>query len=139
MKSDKNCPNQKVPTKSLHFSAQFLSLDGSAIGKTAHVAAWGEFHVTDQSGACNPRVSGSFSSRVDMGLTWIAIAASLLMGGGALLIFIWAVKSHQFKSFEDVKYQVFWSDSGVPAATRAPQARKRTNEEQRNGSGNKSS
>ena len=45
-----------------------------------------------------------------MGLTWIAIVASLLMGGGALFIFIWAVRSHQFKSFEDVKYQVFWSD-----------------------------
>ena len=39
-----------------------------------------------------------------MELTWIAIAASLLMGGGALLIFIWSVRSHQFKSFEDVKY-----------------------------------
>ena len=52
---------------------------------------------------------------IDMGLTWIAIAASLLMGGGALLIFIWAVRSHQFKSFEDVKYQVFWSDMDAPA------------------------
>ena len=47
-----------------------------------------------------------------MDITWIAIAASLLMGGGALLVFIWAVHSHQFKSFEDVKYQVFWSDDG---------------------------
>jgi cbb3-type cytochrome oxidase maturation protein len=45
-----------------------------------------------------------------MELTWIAIAASLLMGGGALLIFIWAVRSQQFRRFEDVKYQVFWSD-----------------------------
>jgi len=45
-----------------------------------------------------------------MELTWIAIAASLLMGGGALLIFIWAVRNQQFQSFEDVKYQVFWSD-----------------------------
>lgn len=45
-----------------------------------------------------------------MGLTWIAIAASLLMGSGALLIFIWAVNSQQFHSFEEVKYQVFWSD-----------------------------
>jgi nitrogen fixation-related uncharacterized protein len=32
------------------------------------------------------------------------------MGAGGLLIFVWAVRSHQFKSFEDVKYQVFWSD-----------------------------
>ena len=45
-----------------------------------------------------------------MELTWIAIAASLLMGAGGLLIFVWAVRSHQFKSFEDVKYEVFWSD-----------------------------
>lgn len=49
-----------------------------------------------------------------MELTWIAIVASLLMGGGALLIFIWSVRSHQFKSFEDVKYQVFWSDPQQP-------------------------
>jgi cbb3-type cytochrome oxidase maturation protein len=45
-----------------------------------------------------------------MELTWIAIAASLLMGASALLIFIWAVRFHQFRDFEDVKYQVFWSD-----------------------------
>lgn len=51
-----------------------------------------------------------------MEMTWIAIAASLLMGGGALLIFIWAVREKQFNSFEDVKYQVFWSDpEPVPA------------------------
>jgi cbb3-type cytochrome oxidase maturation protein len=49
-----------------------------------------------------------------MELTWIAIAASLLMGGGALLLFIWAVRNHQFQSFEDVKYQVFWSDQEMP-------------------------
>jgi cbb3-type cytochrome oxidase maturation protein len=48
-----------------------------------------------------------------MELTWIAIAASLLMGGGALLLFIWAVRNHQFQSFEEVKYQVFWSDQEI--------------------------
>ena len=73
-----------------------------------------------------------------MGLTWIAIAASLLMGGGALLIFIWAVRSHQFKSFEDVKYQVFWSDNDGPVERRAGTGQ-RANEEQRNGSGNQGS
>ena len=71
-----------------------------------------------------------------MGLTWIAIAASLLMGGGALLIFIWAVRSHQFKSFEDVKYQVFWSDSDLPAAVTSPRRGQPRNKEQKNGSGN---
>lgn len=49
-----------------------------------------------------------------MELTWIAIAASLLMGGGGLLIFIWAARSHQFRKLEDVKYQVFWSDPQEP-------------------------
>ena len=52
-----------------------------------------------------------------MELTWIAIAASLLMGSSALLIFIWAVRYHQFRNFEDVKYQVFWSDLAEPEAT----------------------
>lgn len=49
-----------------------------------------------------------------MELTWIAIAASLLMGCAALLIFIWSVRSQQFRRFEDVKYQVFWSDPQDP-------------------------
>lgn len=62
-----------------------------------------------------------------MELTWIAIAASLLMGGGALLIFIWAVRDHQFQSFEDVKYQVFWSDQEIPVD------KKDTQQEQKNG------
>ena len=74
-----------------------------------------------------------------MGLTWIAIAASLLMGGGALLIFIWAVRSHQFKSFEDVKYQVFWSDFEGPFTTQATRAPQRTNKEQQDGSSNQGS
>lgn len=42
--------------------------------------------------------------------TWIAIIASLLMGIGALLIFIFAVKQDYFRNLEDAKYQVFWSD-----------------------------
>jgi hypothetical protein len=45
-----------------------------------------------------------------MYLTWIAIIASLLMGIGAVLIFIFAVKKDYFRNIEDVKYQVFWSD-----------------------------
>lgn len=69
-----------------------------------------------------------------MELTWIAIAASLLMGGGALLIFIWAVKSRQFKSFEDVKYQVFWSDFQEPLKTKRAAGAQKTDKEQPNGS-----
>jgi nitrogen fixation-related uncharacterized protein len=45
-----------------------------------------------------------------MMLTWIAIFASLLMGCGALLIFIFAVRQDYFRDLEEVKYQVFWSD-----------------------------
>jgi len=63
-----------------------------------------------------------------MELTWIAIAASLLMGGGALLIFVWAVRDQQFRSFEDVKYQVFWSDQEIPVI------KKQANQERKNGS-----
>jgi len=74
-----------------------------------------------------------------MGLTWIAIAASLLMGGGALLIFIWAVRSHQFTSFEDVKYQVFWSDLDSSAVSRPKSTRQDPNEEHRNGNSNQDS
>lgn len=66
-----------------------------------------------------------------MELTWIAIAASLLMGLGALLIFIWSVRSHQFKHFEDVKYQVFWSDPQEPPK---PPQLKPPEEEQQHGS-----
>jgi nitrogen fixation-related uncharacterized protein len=45
-----------------------------------------------------------------MSLTWIAIFASLLMGVGALLIFILAVKKDYFRDLEETKYQVFWPD-----------------------------
>jgi hypothetical protein len=42
--------------------------------------------------------------------TWISILASLLMGVGAVLIFIFAVRRDYFRNLEDAKYQVFWSD-----------------------------
>lgn len=45
-----------------------------------------------------------------MELTWIAILASLCMGIGAVLIFVFSVKRNYFKNLEDAKYQVFWSD-----------------------------
>ncbi len=49
-----------------------------------------------------------------MELTWIAIAASLLMGLGAACLFIFAVKKDYFHNIEDAKYQVFWSDLEEP-------------------------
>jgi len=45
-----------------------------------------------------------------MEVTWIAILASLCMGIGAALIFVFAVKKNYFKNVEDAKYHVFWSD-----------------------------
>jgi hypothetical protein len=45
-----------------------------------------------------------------MEMTWVAIAASLLMGLGTACMFIFAVKRDWFHDLEDSKYQVFWSD-----------------------------
>lgn len=45
-----------------------------------------------------------------MELTWITITASLCMGIGAVLVFVFAVKKNYFRDLEDAKYQVFWSD-----------------------------
>jgi hypothetical protein len=45
-----------------------------------------------------------------MELTWVALAASLMMGLGAAVVFIFAVKRDYFHNVEDAKYQVFWSD-----------------------------
>ena len=42
--------------------------------------------------------------------TWVAIAASLLMGLGAACLFVFSVKRDYFKDLEETKYQVFWSD-----------------------------
>jgi len=49
-----------------------------------------------------------------MELSWISIAASLLMGLGALFVFVFAVKKGWFRNIEDTKYQVFWSDLDDP-------------------------
>ena len=45
-----------------------------------------------------------------MELTWISIIASIFMGIGAVLVFVFAVKRNYFRNLEDAKYQVFWSD-----------------------------
>jgi hypothetical protein len=47
-------------------------------------------------------------------MTWIAIAASLFMGLGALFVFVFAVKKGWFRNIEDTKYQVFWSELAEP-------------------------
>jgi hypothetical protein len=45
-----------------------------------------------------------------MAVTWVSIAASLVMGLAAACAFIFAVKRDYFRDIEDAKYQVFWSD-----------------------------
>ena len=50
-----------------------------------------------------------------MDFTWLAILASLAMGIGTALIFVFAVKGNCFQNLEDAKYQVFWSDLEEPA------------------------
>lgn len=45
-----------------------------------------------------------------METTWVAIAASLLMGCAGVCLFVYAVKRDYFRDLEDAKYHVFWSD-----------------------------
>ena len=45
-----------------------------------------------------------------MAVTWVSIAASLVMGLAAVFAFIFAVKRDYFRDIEDAKFQVFWSD-----------------------------
>jgi len=61
-----------------------------------------------------------------MEFTWLAIIASLFMGIGAVLVFIFAVKRDYFRNFEDAKYQVFWSD--VEELVNSPPKREVKNE-----------
>ena len=62
-----------------------------------------------------------------MELTWLAIIASLCMGIGAVLVFVYAVKKNYFSNLEDAKYQVFWSD--VEELIDAPPLEKEKQEE----------
>ena len=58
-----------------------------------------------------------------MELTWLAIIASLCMGIGAVLVFVFAVKKNYFRNLEDTKFQVFWSD--VEELVDSPQPEKK--------------
>jgi nitrogen fixation-related uncharacterized protein len=73
-----------------------------------------------------------------MELTWIAIIASLLMGIGALLFFIFAVKQDYFRDLEDTKYQVFWSDLEELVESSITESDSHSQEEPNDGSGEKS-
>ena len=63
-----------------------------------------------------------------MAVTWLAILASLCMGIGAALLFVYAVKKNYFRDLEDTKYQVFWSD--VEDLVESPPARENEAEEE---------
>ncbi len=63
-----------------------------------------------------------------MELTWLAIIASICMGIGAVLVFIFAVKKNYFRNLEDTKYQVFWSD--VEELVDSPAKKKEKEEEE---------
>jgi hypothetical protein len=55
----------------------------------------------------------SFNSRrqkMRLELTWIALAASLLMALGGACMFIFAVKRDYFRDLEEAKFHMFWSD-----------------------------
>ncbi len=43
-------------------------------------------------------------------LTWIALAASLLMALAGACVFVFAVKKDYFRDVEEAKFHVFWSD-----------------------------
>ena len=68
-----------------------------------------------------------------MEVTWIAILASLCMGIGAALVFVFAVKRNYFKDVEDAKYHVFWSD--VEELVDSPANKDAGNEEAENDEG----
>jgi len=74
-----------------------------------------------------------------MAFTWIAIIASLFMGIGALLIFIFAVKQDYFRNLEDAKYQVFWSDLEELVESSVADLHSDSEEDRNNGNGQESS
>ncbi len=74
----------------------------------------------------------------NMAFTWIAIIASLLMGIGALLIFIFAVKQDYFRDLEDAKYQVFWSDLEELVESSKAELHTFSEEDRSNGNGQES-
>jgi nitrogen fixation-related uncharacterized protein len=66
-----------------------------------------------------------------MDVTWIAIIASLCMGFGAVLVFVFAVKKNYFQNLEDAKYQVFWSD--IEEMVDSPKPGEEENDDEKSG------
>ena len=52
---------------------------------------------------------------MDLGVVWVFILASLLMGMPGVCLFIFAIKKDLFRDIEETKYQVFWSDLEEPS------------------------
>ena len=53
-------------------------------------------------------------------LTWISIAASLLMAMAGACIFVYAVRKDYFRDIEDARFHVFWSDLEETVDSAAP-------------------
>jgi len=70
-----------------------------------------------------------------MDVTWLAILASLAMGVGTALIFIFAVKGNYFQHLEDAKSQMFPSelDDMVDEPEKEGGHRKATHDSKRGG------
>lgn len=47
---------------------------------------------------------------MELPLTWVALAASLMMGLAGACLFVWAVKKDYFRDLEEARFHVFWSD-----------------------------
>lgn len=54
-------------------------------------------------------------------LTWISIAASLLMAMAGACIFVYAVRKDYFRDIEDARFHVFWSDLEETVDAAAPE------------------
>ncbi len=68
---------------------------------------------------------------MELQLTWIALAASLLMALGGACMFIFAVRKDYFRDVEEAKFHMFWADLEEPGEPARGQ-----NTEEGNGRGN---
>ena len=50
-----------------------------------------------------------------MSVIYVLLPVSLLLGGGALGLFIWALKTGQFDDLETPAYRILFEDDKLPA------------------------
>lgn len=56
-----------------------------------------------------------------MGITGIFFLIALCFGIGAVLFFLWAIRTGQFRQVEDIKYKMLEQESNEPEITIKPQ------------------